>query len=118
MCITYTQTCNKQSHYTLLQVAGNSEITCWAWEVDGVMQLRFGGHDSEAETVLQAFPTQRRATKTNGGTQAAIYAGGGGGGGTNAAAGSSKVNFSPFLSQVVVLLIVRIMLLIAETISA
>jgi hypothetical protein len=50
----------------LKQVAGNSETTCWAWEVDGTqMQLRFGGHDSEAETVLQGFPMkQRRAPKT------------------------------------------------------
>ena len=50
----------------LKQVAGNSETTCWAWLVDGThMQLRFGGHDSEAETVLQGFPMkQRRVSKT------------------------------------------------------
>jgi len=71
------------------QVSGTSQLTCWAWEVESEMQLRFGGHDSQAETIIKGVPiNERRAAKpkitggeaSSGGSASGAGAGGGGGG--------------------------------------
>ena len=74
----------------LKQVVGDTEKMCWGWEVDYTMQLRFGGHDAELETVVKGMQHNHRRSRptqgggssnTGGGSNSGDSVGGGGVGG-------------------------------------
>ena len=67
----------------LRQVAGETDKTCWSWEVsDDTMQLRLGGHDAAQETVVRGMIHNHRRARPAGGSGGSDSSSGSSGGGS------------------------------------